>query len=114
MRYYENLFIVNPNIEQERLTQVIESVKNEISALDGKTLNVEDWGKRRLAYPIKKHKYGTYVLVQFESSNGGIVKALNEWLKLNQSILSHITVLLDTKPGETKVVPPPAENEIEE
>ncbi|HRD19371.1 MAG TPA: 30S ribosomal protein S6, partial [Candidatus Marinimicrobia bacterium] len=60
MRYYENLFIVNPNIEQEKFTQLIQTVKAEIERLDGNILNLEDWGKRRLAYPIQKHRYGSY------------------------------------------------------
>jgi small subunit ribosomal protein S6 len=98
LRYYENLFIVNPNIEQEKFTQLIQTVKAEIERLDGNILNLEDWGKRRLAYPIQKHRYGSYVLAQFETENVELVKELESWLRLNQGILAFMTVALDEKP----------------
>lgn len=105
MRYYECLFIVNPNVEQDRLTQLLDTVTKEINNLSGNILNVEDWGKRRLAYQIKKHKYGNYILVQFETENTKIVKELGDWMKLNQNILSHIIVVLDEKPGQPAPAP---------
>lgn len=113
MRYYENLFIVNPNIEQEKFTTLIQTVKAEIGRLSGNILNLEDWGKRRLAYPIKKHRYGTYVLVQFESENVGLVKELESWLRMNQGVLAFMTVVLDEKPtssAQTATPVAPASN----
>ncbi len=98
MRYYENLFIVHPNHEQEKLTNTIEAVKKEISNLNGNVLIVEEWGKRRLAYPIEKHRYGGYVLIQYESENSKINGNLESWMKLRPEILSCITVALEEKP----------------
>jgi small subunit ribosomal protein S6 len=98
VRYYENLFIVHPNYEQEKLTHTIEAVKKEIANLAGNVLIVEDWGKRRLAYPIEKQKYGSYVLAQYESENQKINRELEAWMKLRPEILSCITVALDEKP----------------
>jgi small subunit ribosomal protein S6 len=106
LRYYENLFIVNPNIEQEKFTMLIQAVKAEIGRLNGSILNLEDWGKRRLAYPIKKNRYGSFVLVQFQSENVGLVKELESWLRLNQSILAFMTVVLDEKPNVPVVAAP--------
>ena len=98
MRYYENLFIVHPNHEQEKLTNTIEDVKKEISNLDGNILNLEDWGKRRLAYPIEKQKYGTYVLIQYESENSKINRELENWMKIKPEILSYLVTALKEKP----------------
>lgn len=98
MRYYENLFIVHPNYEQEKLTHTIESVKKEIANLNGNVLIVEDWGKRRLAYPIEKQKYGNYVLVQYESENNKINLELESWMKLRSEILAYQTIALNEKP----------------
>jgi len=98
VRYYENLFIVHPNYEQEKLNSIIESLKKEINEQQGNILTVEDWGKRRLAYPIEKQKYGTYVLIQYESENSKINREIESWMKLNQDILANITVALDKKP----------------
>ncbi|MDO9547560.1 MAG: 30S ribosomal protein S6 [Candidatus Marinimicrobia bacterium] len=98
MRYYENLFIVHPNYEQEKLTHTIEAAKKEIANLNGTVLVIEEWGKRRLAYPIEKQKYGSYVLVQYESENQKINLELEAWMKLRTEILSYMTVALDSKP----------------
>ncbi|HCK99806.1 MAG TPA: 30S ribosomal protein S6 [Candidatus Marinimicrobia bacterium] len=98
MRYYENLFIVHPNHEQEKLTNTIEDVKKEISNLKGNILELEDWGKRRLAYPIEKQKYGNYVLIQYESENSKINRELENWMKLRPEILSYLVTSLDKKP----------------
>jgi small subunit ribosomal protein S6 len=98
VRYYENLFIVHPNYEQEKLTHTIETVKKEIANLKGNVLFVDEWGKRRLAYPIEKQKYGSYVLIQYESENQKINSELENWMKLRAEILSCLTVALDEKP----------------
>ncbi|MBU0712092.1 30S ribosomal protein S6 [bacterium] len=98
MRYYENLFIVHPNYEQEKLTHTIESAKKEIANLNGNVLVVEEWGKRRLAYPIDKQKYGSYILIQYESENQKVNLELEAWMKLRAEILSYMTVTLDGKP----------------
>jgi len=99
VRYYENLFIVHPNHEQEKLTNTIEEVKKEINNLTGNILELEDWGKRRLAYPIEKQKYGNYVLIQYESKNSKINRELENWMKLRPEILSYLVISLDKKPG---------------
>lgn len=97
MRYYETLFIVHPNYEQERLQSVIDAVTDEIKKLGGEILNVTDWGKRRLAYPINKMRVGTYMLIHF-SSEPNIIKDLTAWLRLQPALLSHIIVKLKTAP----------------
>jgi len=98
VRYYENLFIVHPNYEQEKLTHSIEAVKKEIANLNGNVLVIEEWGKRRLAYPIEKQKYGSYVLIQYESENHKINLDLEAWMKLRTEILAYQTIALDNKP----------------
>lgn len=98
MRYYENLFIVHPNYEQEKLTHTIEATKKEIETLGGNVLVIEEWGKRRLAYAINKQKYGSYVLIQYESEAQKINLELEAWMKLRSEILSYMTVTLDSKP----------------
>lgn len=98
MRYYENLFIVDPNFEQDRLSNLINDVKEEITQNGGSILSVDNWGKKKLAYPIEKHKYGNYVLIQFETENNRLVKTLENWMELADGILAKITVRLNKKP----------------
>jgi len=112
VRYYENLFIVNPNYEHDKLSQIVEAVKAEITRLNGAVLYLEDWGKRRLAYPIEKHRYGNYILVQYETENSKLNKEVEAWMGLTAGILSCMTVQLEEKPvqkAEPEVAPKPAE-----
>ncbi len=98
MRYYETLFIVHPNYEQDRLDSVIKTVEAHISDIGGHVLAVDDWGKRRLAYPIEKQKSGNYVLIYFEAEPSAVVE-LQKWLELQTQILAQLIVKLDEKPA---------------
>lgn len=63
---YETIFIVNPNMSEEDTAALIEKFKELISA-NGEIENVDEWGKRKLAYPIEDLSEGYYVLVTFKS-----------------------------------------------
>ena len=54
MRRYETIFILDPDLEEEQTLSVIEKVKGIITQANGEILKVEDWGKRKLAYEVKK------------------------------------------------------------
>ena len=103
MRYYENLFIINSNYEAERVTQILNDVKEEIQKMGGNVLVMKDWGKRKLAYPIEKQRYGQYYLVQYETENTDLPKILERWMRLKTGILSCITVRLKEKPKAEKL-----------
>lgn len=63
---YETIFIVNPKLEEAAATAVVDKFKSLVEA-NGTNVEVEDWGKRRLAYPIEDQTEGVYTLVRFES-----------------------------------------------
>ncbi|MFQ6604332.1 MAG: 30S ribosomal protein S6 [Fidelibacterota bacterium] len=98
MRYYETLYIVNPNFEQDRLGKIKEEVSAEVSKGKATIINHRFWGKKRLAYPIQKHKYGTYILLQFEAEELSGLREFDTYMKLNRSILRHQTIRLDERP----------------
>ena len=54
MRKYEAIFILDPDLEEEQAQSAIEKVKGIITQTNGEILKVEDWGKRKLAYDVKK------------------------------------------------------------
>lgn len=97
MRYYEMLYIVHPNYEQDRLESVMDSVKKEMARLNMNILNVDVWGKRKLAYLINKQRYGSYVLVYFEADTQTIVE-LSEWMEIQSTVLHQIVIKLEEKP----------------
>jgi small subunit ribosomal protein S6 len=67
MRKYETLFILRPNLEEEKRKELIEKFSTIINA-DGEVVKVNEWGNRKLAYEIEKLKEGYYVLVDFKAS----------------------------------------------
>jgi small subunit ribosomal protein S6 len=98
MRYYETLYIVNPNYEQERLTDVIETVAEEVKKSSVKIIEQIVWGKKRLAYRIQNHKYGTFILLKLETENPNFLIDFNMFMKLNKAIIRAQTIRLDEKP----------------
>ena len=99
MSFYETLYIVDPNLENNALEKIMDEIGKELVKTKSKIINHRIWGKKRLAYPIDRQKYGSYIILQFEG--GGNQDKMNEydiWMRLNNSILRHITVLLKQKP----------------
>ena len=99
MSFYETLYIVDPNLENNALEKIMDEIGKELVKTKSKIINHRVWGKKRLAYPIDRQKYGSYIILQFEG--GGNQDKMNEydiWMRLNNSILRHITVLLKQKP----------------
>ena len=97
MRYYETLYILNPDYEKERVDKIIKDIDEQVSKF-GQVINHSVWEKKRLAYPIDKHKYGTYVLFQFETEDQTALGDFDSFMKLNNSVLRYQNVRLDAKP----------------
>ncbi len=114
MRYYETLYILNPNFEQEKIDGIVKEVDEQINKIS-QVINHRLWGKKRLAYTIEQHKYGSYMLLQFETKNVKGLVAFDNFMKLNKSILRFQTVRLDSKPDTfvEEVISDLEENDIE-
>ena len=69
MNKYELAVVVNAKIEDDARTATIEKVKEYITRFGGTITNVDEWGKKRLAYEIQKMKEGYYYFIQFESDS---------------------------------------------
>lgn len=91
---YELVFIVQPEIEEEPLNAVVEKVSDTISSLEGQVHKTDAWGKRQLAYPIKRHRSGHYVLMNVELP-ASAVRSLERSLKLMEDVIRHLIVRND-------------------
>ncbi len=100
MKYFETLYIVNPNFEQSRLDTIIKDVEKNVGKFS-KVINQNIWGKKRLAYKIDNQKYGTFVLLNFETEEGSRIAGFESYMKLNTSILRAQTIRIKTRPIET-------------
>ena len=89
---YETIFIVNPSLEEAAATAVVDKFKSLVEA--NGTNVVEDWGKRRLAYPIEDQTEGVYTLVRFESKPE-FPAELDRIYKITDGVMRSIIVSLD-------------------
>lgn len=113
MRYYESLYIVNPNYEQERLDEVMQMVADKMGEYGFSIINHRVWGKKRLAYSIQKHKYGSFILLQYETELAENLDRFERFMILQKPILRNQTMVLDTRP-EIHVEEEPVADESEE
>jgi small subunit ribosomal protein S6 len=88
---YELVYIVNPSITEEELPNVLDKVGDILKKSGGSITETNQWGKRRLAYPIKKYYEGNYVLTKFESG-ATTVRNIESGLKLSDEILRYLIV----------------------
>jgi small subunit ribosomal protein S6 len=87
------MLIITPDYEENEAEALIENVKGIIEG-SGNLINVDIWGKRRLAYPIQKRTEGYYVVYVFESE-ASFIAELNQALRVIEAILRHIIVLYE-------------------
>jgi small subunit ribosomal protein S6 len=97
MKYYETLYIVKSEFEDDRLDKIQEEVDEYAKKKGGKIVNSYVWGKRRLAYEVDKERYGTFLLLQYGTENT-FIDEFNEWFELNKAILAYMTIKLDEMP----------------
>ena len=95
LNQYEVVFIMTPVLSEEQMMDTVTKFKNILSADDGSEIVHENnWGLRKLAYPIQKKNTGFYYLVEFKSE-GQLISKLETEFKRDERILRFLTVKLD-------------------
>ncbi|HET7294885.1 MAG TPA: 30S ribosomal protein S6 [Vicinamibacteria bacterium] len=93
-RVYEILFIADPNLGEPEVDALTATVQGYLEKEGGKVQKVEKWGKKRLAYSIKRQRDGSYVLLVAEGQPG-LVHEVERRLRVTDGILKFITVRVD-------------------
>lgn len=91
MRKYETIFILSPSFDEETVKANIEKFKGVIENGGGTVDNVDFWGKRKLAYEIKKVSEGYYTLVNF-TANPELPRELDRIFRITDGVIRHIIV----------------------
>jgi small subunit ribosomal protein S6 len=91
---YELGFVIPSNVQEPETKLVIETVKNWIKDFGGEVTNVDFWGRRRLAYPIRDFREGYYTFFKMDFPANRL-EDLERNLKLNEQVLRHLVVRLD-------------------
>ncbi len=91
---YESIYIISPEVEEQGIKELVEKFNTLIETEGGKVSETQEWGLKRLAYPIQKKEQGYYVLVNFEANPESIVE-LERVYKITDSVMKFITIRKD-------------------
>ena len=103
MHIYESIFIISPNLSDDETNAIIKKMQDVVAKQGAEMLKFEDWGKKKLAYEIKKQKRGHYVFFQFKGAPAAVAE-LERTYKLTDAVIKFITVRLEK---ELRVKAPP-------
>ncbi|TMQ59656.1 MAG: 30S ribosomal protein S6 [Candidatus Eisenbacteria bacterium] len=92
MKIYETTIIFDPGLEEARINDEVERLSQSIGAAGGEVIEVQRWGKRKLAYNIRKRRDGTYIHIKHKSPPE-LIGEMDRRFRLNESVLRHLTVL---------------------
>jgi len=92
-KMYESAVLINAALEDDQIQSIISHIKELISSNDGEITDVEEWGRRRLAYMIKRSKIGYYIIFQF-NAYPQIISPLEKFYKLDENILRYLNIKL--------------------
>jgi small subunit ribosomal protein S6 len=108
MRKYETIFILQPELAEADVKSVTDKVEDIIATYKGAMIRLDDWGARKLAYPINKHPRGRYYYLRFDGG-AELVAELERRFRLDEKVLRFLTVNITSEP-EKKVAgqKPPA------
>ena len=92
---YEMVVVISPEVVDEQLESVINNISGFITGMGGTVPEVERWGKRNLAYPIKHFVEGSYVIAQFKLKPA-FGKELEANLQISEEVLRHLLIKLNS------------------
>ncbi|MDA8387535.1 MAG: 30S ribosomal protein S6 [Nitrospiraceae bacterium] len=96
MNYYENAVILDDTLSEENLRAAIEKIKGVMQEAGGQILKVDEWGMRKLAYELNKHKRGFYVFYSLKAPSDAIRK-MEDYYKIYDPVVKHMVVKLTVK-----------------
>jgi small subunit ribosomal protein S6 len=103
MRYYETLYVVRPDLQDEEYSAVLEKFRGIIEKNTGVIVKIDEWGKRKFAYLVKKYDQGFYILMNY-CGDPGLTQKLERDLRLDERVLKYITIKLKDKADPAQLI----------
>ena len=94
MNQYETVFILTPVLSDDQMKEAVEKFKGVLVNAGAEIINEENWGLKKLAYPIEKKSTGFYVLVEFKAAPEAI-KTLEIAYRRDERVLRYLTVKME-------------------
>ena len=91
MQTYETIIVVHSRLSDEEIASFLEKTKQFIAKEGGEVLGEDRWGRRKLAYPIRRTREGYYLYIKFQSK-GSLIGKLNSQFRIQENILRSLTV----------------------
>ena len=91
---YETVFILTPVLSEQQMTETVEKVKALLTEKGAELLNEENWGMKKMAYPIQKKSTGFYTLLEFKAEPE-VIERLEVAYRRDERVLRYLTVKLD-------------------
>lgn len=95
MRRYEVVFVLAPTLAEEEVDQQVETYADVAKETGAEVINIDKWGKRRLAFPVQKHAEGYYTVLTLEETSGKAVAELERRFKVNDAVIRFLSVRID-------------------
>lgn len=95
MRRYEVAFVLAPTLTEDEVSQSIENFKKTAEEKGAQIVQVDNWGKRRVAFPVKKHAEAHYVILTLEENSGAAVTELERRFKVTDAVIRFLSVRVD-------------------
>lgn len=92
MRRYETVFIIDPDASAEQRAAILERVNSEIEKYQGVLLQFDEWGLRKMAYPVKKKPRGYYVLCEYCGDKGELISEIERFFRIDDNVMKYMTV----------------------
>jgi small subunit ribosomal protein S6 len=97
-RKYELVYVVSPDATDEQVAELHTQVESIVQRMNGQLEKTDNWGRRKLAYEIGRHKEGTYVL-EVINGDGELMKEIDRRLKVTDLVIRHLVVRVDEEQG---------------
>ena len=94
MNQYETVFILTPVLSDEQMKEAVKKYEDQLTSKGAEIVHEENWGMRKLAYPIQKKSTGFYQLIEYKAE-GTVIADVETELKRDERILRFLTVKLD-------------------
>lgn len=99
-RYYESVVVFKPTLAEDEVQKRVQEIREFIQKKGGETLNVTDWGIKKLAYPIQGFTHGRYVLLYIRSEKPELPNELDFYYKISEDIIRWLNMQVKKQEGE--------------
>ncbi len=95
-RVYESAVLINATLEDDQIEAILKKIEESISTLGGSIREIENWGRKRLAYMVNKNKIGYYAIFRYDAPPE-LISKLDRQFQLDENILRYLNIKLSSE-----------------